>query len=525
MNAAVQFTPAGHLTQNWDLRKPGVTGGDGVVVAQSLEAASAGCGILSDGGTAADAAVATALALAVCEPWNSGLGGVGYGVVRAPDGSTASLDFGPVSPRRAGPGTFNLAGEQSGDIFGWPRVVDDANVQGPLSMLAPTSLAGLGLLHERYGRLPWADVVAPAIALARRGMARDWFSTVKIAQMAHYLRRHPESAAIYLPDGLPPVGAEQGNPTFLRQGALADTLARLADDGWRSLYEGPLAQLLLEDLEEVGALIDAQDLRHVEARLSPATLHNWQGHRLFLPPSETAAEQLPTVLDLLSMPGARDADWFAALATALLSAVAQRRNEADTTNTGPETCTSHLNVCDGEGMVISLTNTLLGLMGSAVVLPRTGILMNNGMMWFDPRPGRSNSVAPGRRPVSNMLPMIAELADGRIIALGASGGRRILPAVTGALCDMALHGMSAAESAHAPRIDVSSPGVVVADRRLSRDVVERLAGIADLRVVEHATAPLNFGCPSILVIAGGVASGQPDVMTPWSAAIAAAAKE
>lgn len=524
MSATALPAQAGHIVQNWIVRKPAASGRNGVVVAQDREAAEAGCEMLSVGGNAADAAVATALALSVCEPWNSGLGGIGHGVVREGCGTSWSLDFGAVAPGRATPEMFALAGERSGDIFGWPRVIDDANVQGPLSMVAPAAVAGLGLLHDRFGRLPWAEVVAPALRLARRGMAQDWFSTVKIAQMAHYLRRHSESAAIYLPGGLPPVGAEQGAPGYLRQGALAETLARLSAEGWRSLYEGGLAELLTEDLAEAGALIRADDLRAVSARLSPASVCEWRGHRLLLPPADTGAGQLPGILAALSPPAARDGAWFADLAEAMLEAVALRQRGGEI-SPARESCTTHLNVCDSEGMTISLTNTLLGLMGSAVVLPRTGILMNNGMMWFDPRPGQANSVAPGRRPVSNMLPMIAELADGRVLALGASGGRRILPAVTGALCDLTLHGMSASESAHAPRIDVSSPGIIVADRRLPEDVTARLAALGEVRIVEHATAPLNFGCPSIIEITQGMATGQPDVMTPWSGAVAATAHQ
>ncbi|HAR53319.1 gamma-glutamyltransferase [Roseovarius nubinhibens] len=514
--------PSPHLTQNWEVTKAAAEGRRGVVVTQARDASNVGAEILSEGGSAADAAVGAALALAVVEPWNSGLGGVGFGVLRDPNGGRWALDFGPVSPRHVAPEYYPLTGDNSAEIFGWPKVEGDVNVHGPLSFCSPAAVAGLGTLHDRFGKLPWSRVVEPAIDLARRGMARDWFSTAKIAQMMHLLRLYPETAKIYLPEGLLPVAAEKGNATFLSQGKLADTLALLARDGWKSFYNGEAADLLAADLRECGALLTDGDLRDVRATLTPARVMRWHGLDLALPPEGCGVDVLLDTLKRLERPTERNVDWYVALSGALLQAYRTRiAEEKDNAAEPPrETCTTHLSACDGDGMMVSLTTTLLGLMGSAVALPRTGVLMNNGMMWFDPRPGRENSIAPSTRPKSNMLPLLCETETGARFALGASGGRRIVSAVLNAMADVGLFGMAPAVSAHAPRIDVSGPDMIVADRRFDPEIAQALSAVGPVTLCEHAAAPLNFGCPSILMSKDGLSVGQPDVMTPWSTAIA-----
>ena len=132
-----------------------------------------------------------------------------------------------------------------------------------------------------------------------------------------------------------------------------------------------------------------------------------------------------------------------------------------------ETCTTHLTVCDQEGTMVAMTTTLLSSMGSRVVLPQTGILMNNGVMWFDPRPNQPNSIAGGKRPLTNMSPIILKDGDRPWLAAGASGGRRILAAVTQMMTFVADFGMDLDQAAHHPRIDVSGPDGVSADRRLA----------------------------------------------------------
>ncbi len=517
------YAPPPHLTQNWHVTKPGASGRRGMVVSQSRDAALAGVAILDGGGNAIDAAIGTALALATMEPWNSGLGGIGFAMVhRAGQPRAEVVDFGPRSPARLDPARYRLTGDTAADLFGWPAVEGDVNVHGPLSFAIPSALAGYALMHERWGTAPLADVIAPALALAKRGLPQDWFTTLKIAVQAALLRRYPESARIYLPDGLPPVPPYQGNPGAFRLGNLPDTLERLATAGLRDFYQGDVAASIATDVAAMDGFLDRDDLRTCQARLGTPLDVAFCGRTLQLPAGLTAAPTMARVLDLMPPCNgdAPDAAWFAGLSAALKTAYAERlQGLGDAEPAAAESCTTHLTVCDAEGTMVSVTTTLLSSMGSRVVLPGSGVLMNNGIMWFDTRPGRPNSIAPGKRPLTNMLPIILRDGDVPVLAAGASGGRRIMASVTQMLAFVAGFGMDPAAAAHHPRLDVSDPVGADADQRLDADTLTALA-TGPLDVVEHSVLPVNFACPNLIEIKGGVRTGISDVMSPWSAAIA-----
>lgn len=521
------FDPPAHVSQHWQILKPAARGRAGMVASQSRAAAEAGLAVLEAGGNAADAAAATAFALATAEPWNSGLGGIGFALVAAPGMAPETLDFGPVAPAALDPGLFPLTGRMKQDLFAWPEVEGDRNIHGPLSFVLPSAVAGYGLLQERLGRLPFADVLAPAVALAKRGLAQDWFTTLKIANAAATLRLYPDSARIYLPGGLPPVAPYQGAPGFFRQGALPETLERLARAGWRDFYEGEIAAAILADMRELGGLVSEADLRRCRARFLPAVALPWRGLELHLSNGLTATPTFRRVAALMA-----DADWsgaapgpawYLAFARAMQAAYRERlEGLGEAEPRAAETCTTHLTVCDRDGMMVSMTTTLLSSMGSRVVLPRSGVLMNNGVMWFDPRPGTPNAIAPGRRPLTNMSPLVATDAAGRpVLGLGASGGRRILAAVFQMLALTAGFGMDPEAAAHHPRIDVSGPEGLTADRRLPPEVMRALAEAGPVETVEHAVLPVNFACPNLIAIApDGTRCGITDAMSPWSAALA-----
>jgi gamma-glutamyltranspeptidase / glutathione hydrolase len=521
------YTPPAHTSQHWQLTKPAARGRRGMVASQSRAAAEAGIAILDAGGNAADAAVGTAFALAAMEPWNSGLGGIGFAMLAGPGLAPRTLDFGPVAPRRLDPSAFKLTGRMKQDLFAWPEVEGDRNIHGPLSFVTPSSVAGYALLHETHGRLPVADVLAPAIALAKRGLAQDWFTTLKIANAASTLKLYPESARIYLPNGLPPVAPYQGSPGFFRQGALPETLERLARHGLRDFYEGGIAADLIADVRVMGGLLTAEDLAECQARFLPSIAAPWRGRTLHLSNGLTAAPTFRRVMDLMESAdwsgAAPSAGWYLAFAKAMQRAYAERlEGLGEAEPKGAETCTTHLTVCDADGMVVSMTTTLLSSMGSRVVLPKTGVLMNNGVMWFDPRPGTPNSMAPGKRPLTNMSPVIATDANGMpTLGLGASGGRRILAAVFQLLSLVAGFGMSPEAAAHHPRIDVSGAEGLTADRRLPPDAMTALAEAGPIETVEHAVLPVNFACPNLIALnPDGWRTGISDAMSPWSAALA-----
>jgi gamma-glutamyltranspeptidase / glutathione hydrolase len=520
------YVPSPHFTQNWVLSKPSAQGKRGIVVSQVRGAAEAGIAILNAGGNAIDAAVATALSLSAVEPWNSGLGGIGFALVhRAGQKAAEVVDFGPVAPAGLNPSVFKLTGRMKQDLFAWPEVEGDANIHGPLSFAIPSSAAGYAHMHATWGKLPLTEVIAPAIALAKRGLPQDWYTTLKIGSSASVLRRYAESARIYLPDGLPPVAPYQGSPGFFRLGALPDTLEHLGRTGLRDLYEGDVAAAIIADVRSMGGVLSSDDLRSCQARILPATQFPWRGHTLQLAGGLTAAPTMVRVLQRMAevAVGAKpDADWYVAFGRAMKQAYKERlEGLGDADPLAAETCTTHLTVCDQDGTMVAMTTTLLSSMGSRVVLPKSGILMNNGVMWFDPRPNQPNSIAGGKRPLTNMSPIILRDGDRPLLAAGASGGRRILASVIQLLTFVTDFHMQLDEAAHHPRIDVSDPEYLSADRRLPSDVLDALATDGRTEVVEHGVMPINFACPNAIVLGpDGECTGISDVASPWSAALA-----
>ncbi len=508
------------------VHKPAVVGDRGLVVAQNLEAARAGVEILEAGGNAVDAAIATGFALGVVEPWMSGLGGGGAMLVRlAAEGRSFAVDMGMVAPRRLDPADYPLSGRAGGDLFGWPEVLGNRNLEGPLSICLPTWLAGIELARSRFATLPLAELVRPAIALARRGLVVDGYAMTMIASSAAVLARHPSAAALYLPGGQPPAPSWTGEPAILPLRALAETLERLAREGAESFYRGGIAADLARDLAEAGSRLEAADLAACTAAVREPLALPYRDARVLAMPGLFAGATLARALELLAAatlagPGP-DAAAYVAYARALRTAQAERLERMGDAGPAPS-CTSHLCVLDRHGNLVALTQTLLSLFGSKVLSPRTGVLLNNGVMWFDPRPGRPNALGPGRRPLANMCPAIA-LAPDRRIALGASGGRRILPAVLQLLSFLLDHRMDLEAAFHTPRIDTAEAERITIDARLGPEVAQALAPLAPVRAVQPVVYPLTFACPSAVLHepASGRGEAAAEPVQPWAGALAA----
>ncbi len=496
-----------HQTQHWEIRKPGMSSRGGIVASQSRAAAQIGAQVLAAGGNAVDAVVATAFALAAAEPWNSGLGGIGFMVVQpAGAGRAEVVDFGPISPSSLDPAAFPLTGELRTELFTWPQVVDDRNIHGPLSFTVPSAVRGYALAVERFGRVPWRELVTPAIALARDGLPIDWFTTIKVAAAA-----------------APVCPPEADDPT-LPLGRLADTLERLAEAGPDDFYHGEIAHSIAADTRAAGGVLSAEDLGRCRARIVPALDILYRGISFQTAPDLTAGPTLGRVLRGLAerrFAAAPDAVYFEAVIESLRHAYAERLETMGDVEAGAPTSTSHITATDRQGGIASLTTSLLSSFGSRYVLPGTGILMNNGVMWFDPEPGRPNSIMPGKRALTNMCPLVVA-RDGRPwFGAGASGGRRILGAVLQMASFVVDFGMAPQAAAHHPRVDVSGNGRIGIDLRLAPAIIDRLAAQPDVSLDEHTVFPARFACPNLVLRGGdGVNHGISDVMSPWSAAVA-----
>jgi gamma-glutamyltranspeptidase / glutathione hydrolase len=519
-----------HRVQNWHVRKPLARSRGGIVATQNRIAGEAGARILAAGGNAIDAAVATGFALAAVEPWNSGLGGIGYMLVYlAKEDRIHVVDFAPVSPRGLDPADYPLVGggATTRDLFTWPSVKDDRNVHGPFSFAVPGHVDGLGLALERFGTLAFKDVLGPAIELAEQGMAADWYLTFKIATMARELHRYPTTREIWLPGGFPPVTAPGAPLERLVLKGLAGTLRRLASAGRRDFYEGDIAAAIVKDTRALGGILSAEDLKRYRARVVEPLETEYRGASVSMAPALTAGPSLLKVLTDLrgfSFQGHRpNADAFVAYARALRDAYVDRLEKmGETDNAAEPSCTTHFNVVDRHGNMVAHTQTLLSVFGSRVVLPSTGILMNNGIMWFDPRAGLPNSLAPGKRPLTNMCPVVVRRGGKGWFAIGASGGRKIMPAVLQISSFLIDHGMNLEDAFHQPRIDASGGELVGVDPALPAEIRTALADSFPTQLTEFVVYPTNFACPSAVLRdpATGEHFGISDVMSPWSAAVA-----
>jgi len=516
-----------HRTQNWQVRKPAARSRRGIVASQHRLAAEVGAEMLAAGGNAVDAAVAAGFALAAIEPWNSGLGGIGYMLVYlAKENRVRVVDFGPVSPRALDPADFPLSGGLAGDLFAWPAVVEDRNVHGPLSFALPGEVDGLGLALERFGTRTLATVLQPAIDLAEQGLAVDWYLTLKVATLAGELTRYGATRDIWLPAGVPPATPPDAPLRRLKLAGLADTLRRLARAGRRDFYEGEIAAAIAKDIHAMGGVLGPEDLEQYRARIASPTECDYRGATMALAPQLTAGPSMAWALGRLAQRrferGGPHADAFVAYAEVLREAYAQRLQTMGESQARAPSSTTHLNAIDRDGNMVALTQTLLSVFGSKVVLPATGILMNNGVMWFDPRPGTPNSLGPAKRPLTNMCPVIARRAGNPWFAIGASGGRKIFPAVLQIVSFLIDHGMSLEDAFHQPRTDASGGEHVSVDPRLPQEVQDTLGEKFPTHSAEFLVYPTNFACPSAVLndLTTGERFGISDVMSPWSGAAA-----
>ncbi len=512
--------------------KPSARSKGGIVVTQCRVASEIGARVLKEGGNAIDAAIAAAFAVGVVEPWMSGIGGVGAMLHRdAKTGKVTAIDFGGRSPKGLRIEDFELAGGLDvGNLFGWPAVKGNINNVGPKAVVAPTEPLGMTLAHRMFGTKPWRDLVAPAVKLAEDGPVVDWNTTLIVASAMGDLLKDPGARARFLPNGVVPIApAPQAGLAAPRLKApeLARTLRAIAEDGGDVLRKGPVAKAIAEDIQAMGGYLSEEDMAEAQAVERAPLTFRYGAQTLYGLPELTGGPTLALAFRHLSEHGGTpgrepDGQRFLAYARAMEHAWDDRfRRMGDAGERSLPTSTTHISVIDRQGNIVALTQTLLSLFGSRIVLPKTGILMNNGINWFDPRPEGPNGLGPGRRGLSNYVPTIME-SGGTAVGIGGCGGRRILPAVFQLLAMMADFDFDLDRAFHQPRIDVSggSGAGVSVDRRLpaaTREVLE-----ASLKTVDAEPVPY----PTPFTIAGavrrsdGANEGATEPEQPWSEAVA-----
>jgi gamma-glutamyltranspeptidase/glutathione hydrolase len=461
-------------------------------------ASAAGLSVLQQGGNAVDAAAATALAISVVEPFSAGIGGGGFLLLRrAETGTVQALDFRERSPKRA---TRDMYLDKQGKVR--PR----ASLDGHLAAGIPGTVAGLYTVHREYGKLPWAQVVAPAIALAQKGFPVSSRFSKATLQRKDAIEKNRAAREVFTRGG---IFYQPGE--VLVQRDLARTLRQIAQNP-QSFYTGDIARAIASDMAKNGGIITLEDLKNYTPIWRNPVCGNFRAYEICaMSPPSSGGVHLLQILNILGDTdlkrlGRQSPDMLHLLAESMRIAYADRAEylgdpdfvsvpvkaltsknygkfrrsqiqmskakpsrqvkavDAETlsrfVHESPET--THLTVVDKQRNVVSLTFTVNGGFGAGVVAAGTGILLNNEMDDFAAAHGvpnlfglvggEANSIAPGKTPLSSMTPVIVTENGKFRLAAGAPGGSTIITTVLQIVLNTLVYDMNVGDAVSAPRI-------------------------------------------------------------------------
>jgi gamma-glutamyltranspeptidase/glutathione hydrolase len=464
----------------------------GMVATQEARASQVGVQVLADGGTAVDAAVATAFALAVTHPTAGNIGGGGFLLLRTAAGEAVAYDFREMAPAGASPTMWLKDG----------RYDPQRHHFSHLAVGVPGTVAGLHLAWREHGKLPWKRLVEPAVALARDGFVVTDGLARSLEGVLPEMKRYPASVAAFTKAGVPYAMGD-----VLKQPDLARTLARIADQGPAGFYEGETAELLEREMKANGGLVTRLDLAAYRPQKRVPLRGTYRGYDVItMPPVSSGGTALLQMLNTLEGDDLKQSGWGSA-ATVHLVAEAMRRAYADRARwqgdpafnpTLGETVqrliskpyaaslrktiradqaspssprsfewpaesaeTTHFSVMDEAKNAVALTYTLEYGYGSRIVVPGAGFLLNNEMGDFNAGPGLTdaegligtepNLAAPGKRMLSSMTPTILAKDGQPFMAVGAMGGRTIINSVLLTILNVVDFGMNIQDALDAPR--------------------------------------------------------------------------
>jgi gamma-glutamyltranspeptidase/glutathione hydrolase len=460
-----------------------------MVVAGSPIAAQVGRDILQAGGNAVDAATAVGFAMAVVHPEAGNIGGGGFSMIRiAATGEVAALDYREAAPSRGSRDMYL-------DLRGNPS---DLSVTGALAAGVPGAVAGLIEQHRKYGRLPFAQVIEPAIRLARDGFLVDEYRQNSIESDRDRLYLFPASRRQFLPDGHAP---RMG--TTFKQPDLARTLTAIRDSGRAGFYGGWVADSIVAEMDRSGGFIAKADLAAYQAKWRTPIKIDYRGHTIYsMPPASSGGITMAEIFNIMEGFGPLppfgspqllhleaeamrrsftdrnyylgDPD-FESVPQARLTSKAYADSQRATINTQHASKsdsikpgidgmhTTHYSVVDAEGNAVSTTTTLNNSYGSAVTVSGAGFLLNDEMDDFATAPGKpnmyglvqgeTNAIKPGKRMLSAMTPSLVLGPDGQLkLVVGTPGGPTIITQVYHVISNVIDHGMSLPDAVAAPRM-------------------------------------------------------------------------
>lgn len=483
----------------------------GMVVCPQPRAADVGAAVLASGGTAFDAAIATAFAQMIADPFMCGIGG--FGSIQAYSADTkaiTSLDFHTTGGSRIVEGMWANDVKGRTEVSGYTLFDDFRSELGYTAIMTPGAVAGFGAFHERFGSRPWAELLQPAIAMATEGVDvtpffADYLARPLVPGLPGGMQRVSTTDAcreIFVkPDGsLYTVGETLRNPDY------GETLTQIANEGAATFYTGSLGDRLAADLEANGAYVTRQDLASYTPVWQEPVVGTYRGYTLSSVPPPGSGVTLIQILQILDhFPLSRMTHGSAEHLDLVARAMAAAHHDRELWLADPRftdvpvdvmvsaeraafwadqiasgalppgakatepSATTQICVADDAGNVVSCTHSL-GT-GSGVVTPGTGFVYNNSMKLFDPFPGGKNTMLPGKARVTGMVPTLI-LKDGvPVMSAGAPGGSVIISAVAQSISNVIDFGMSPGEAVAATRIHCES-GPIEAEARMP-DAVKR----------------------------------------------------
>jgi gamma-glutamyltranspeptidase/glutathione hydrolase len=506
-------------------------GRNGVVAAAKPEASQVGVAILEMGGNAVDAAIATAFALGVLEPNASGIGGGGFMIIRLADMDDAVvIDFRETAPGATSPSFFNLDENN--------RPINYESTVGGKAIGVPGEVAGLLYALEHYGTLSREQVIKPAIDWAKKGIpvTTNLFSIIndnyeKIMMMEN-------GADIYLKYGGIPY--EIGETIVLND--LANTFELIAEKGKDAFYTGEIAEKIVAEVQKRGGVMTLEDLSNYEVKIRKPVCGSYRDYTILsVPPASSGGTHVIELLNImenfdLESLGDNTAETLHIWSEAMKLVFADRaKYMADTDfaevplegltskdyaklladkidmNRPIESVeagdpwqfesgsTTHLSVMDKEGNMVAITKSINYFFGSGVVVPGTGILLNNHMDDFVKTPGSVNSVEPGKRPLSSMSPTLVLDPEGRpYMTIGAPGATRIITTVAQTISNIIDHGMTVQQAILAPRVFRSQSGPFYIEGRISINAYNKLIQMGHEISIRNDYDPYFGGVHAVL---------------------------
>jgi gamma-glutamyltranspeptidase/glutathione hydrolase len=475
----------------FELHKQEIIAGKGVIASNHPLASSAGVEMYAQGGNAFDAAIATLFALTVVEPMMVSVFGAGFFVVRdAKTGKIQTIDNYAVAPLAATDTMYEMVKERKPgqNIF---ETVGRKNLAGPLAVAAPGTLKAWEYINKQYGELDLPTVISPAIRLARQGYKSSAYMWAVLNICKEDMVKYPETSKTYLPAGKP---VEPGS--YIKLPVYAETLEKIAKGGSNVLYRGEVGREVAEYMEENHGIITMKDLQEYRLIMREPVHGTYRDDFdiYAMAPGSSGGTHIIQMLNILEhydvgSLGFGSAGYLHLMAEVLKIAFADRQkymgdpavidiplkgllskeyakvrageiddnaklyHPGDPFSYQAESCnTTHLSAMDSEGNIVAATQTLNGVFGSCVTVPSNGIILNNCMALFDPRPNRANSVAGGKRMLSSMSPTIILRKGKPYLCIGTPGGLQIFPSVTQAIVNLIDFNMSIQEAVEAPRI-------------------------------------------------------------------------